>query len=99
MTERNLTRAEIPMCPECGAVMKGIRAVMKGFGLKGHQCLECKCFTHYPDYGYYPPDVSGVVRILRSKAQSEADLGLPGRSLWFSELADRLEGKDAEVGT
>ena len=87
-----LTQAEIPMCPYCGHQLHG-----EG---PSYRCPDCGEYCGQtrerdPDWGYHKPDVSGVVEKLRSMAGG-CDVVYETMLLG---LADRLEGKDAEVGT
>ena len=95
-----LTQAEIPMCPYCGHQLHG-----EG---PSYRCPDCGEYCgqtrdRNPDWGYHKPDVSGVVDLINNFLRSEGDEGdLDPFDCWrpFLRLvADRLEGKDAEVGT
>jgi len=52
MSEK-LKRATVPMCPECGGECEQ----------QGEAVFDCRCGKSwsFPDWGYYAPDVSGVV--------------------------------------
>ncbi len=90
MTERNLTRAEIPMCPreDCGSEVTGPRDTD---GMKW--CGACKEWVYFY-MGYYAPDVSGVVAEMTEYIAQDSD---PGQEV-IASWRDRLEGKDTEVG-
>ena len=58
-----LTRAVIPMCPECGTETTDMRH-MPDARWRCH-CPECGGMCDHPDYGYHQVDVSGVVAEMR----------------------------------
>ena len=95
-----LIRAIIPMCTKCGAVL-----YTNG---EWYSCTKCggRFGLSWPDpyWGYYPPNVSGVVTKLRGLADRH-DLESPLQSPTYTgstlrliadALADRLDGKDTE---
>ena len=79
-----LERATVPMCTECGAELIGFP-----------QTQECGCgsWVNQPDYGYYAPDVAGVVAALRDITFAEVVDHPAGIIAELTVLADRLEGK------
>ena len=86
-----LTKADIPMCPECGRPVKPRTT-------KTYWCGPCGFETFKPDLGYYAPDVAGVVAEMRehvADAQSIPSAKAIARVIKLAELsdwADRLEG-------
>lgn len=95
-----LTRAEIPMCPNCRAEMKWENVQR---GIPGFSCTVCNRRTNNPTKGYYPIDVAAMVEQLRlalcSRCGGEGcddceETGLHGASgLFIRDLANQLEGK------
>jgi hypothetical protein len=80
-----LVRAEIPMCPECGAEVEPEISMT---------CPECMANMIFLHYGYYAPDVSGVVEKLRDISYGEDDrLSVYLTAGEARNMADRLEGK------
>ena len=83
-----LTRATIPMCPECGA-----DATPMGKG------WQCKCGWHGTKsklhYGYRAHDVAGVVREMKAAAGGWFIKGVTMVEFQkrVEDWADRLEGK------
>lgn len=63
MTERKLTRAEIPMCPECGEEIRSLCADGRSGRCTNEACARYRKHTSSPDYGHYEPDVAGVVAV------------------------------------
>lgn len=86
-----LTRAEIQMCPECGAELGDNRSIWDW----GCEC-RAELYLAHAHWGYHAPDVGGVVREMRDRVdlyditQSEADR-LRG---WIDRLSP--ERKDGE---
>ena len=87
-----LTRATVPMCPECGAELKPPgtdHPTPSGF----YYCYatSCNCRTRDPYIGHYAPDVAGVVAALRRAALAEPAHSALARL--YDGWADELEGK------
>ncbi len=90
-----LTRARVPMCPECGEEMVQLTrwpaTEAPRYGCD--TCLEGSA-AHNPDWGYYKPDVEGVVRQLRGlRGFIEEETGETMYTKEIGVLADELEGK------
>lgn len=59
-----LTRAEIPMCPRCGAALKGYDSTYVQW------CKGCRSECHgEPHWGYYAPDRE--LKLLRAVVEAE----------------------------
>jgi transcription elongation factor Elf1 len=91
-----LTRATVPMCPECGAELR----VSKWPDDRGsYVCGACHTSTDpNPPMGYYPADVAGAVARLRD-IRDGIEQAEDGPTVWSYELhtlADELEGKQDE---
>lgn len=95
-----LTRATIPMCPQCKVALDwewDDDAKDQGDG----RCPKCRApwFLHgfnHPDWGYHAPDVEGVVDSMKSGLPSDADEHPMARIVTNGEVLDwidRLEGK------
>ncbi len=87
-----LTRATIPMCPECGAELSDDRSMW-----------DCECgaelFLAHIVWGYHAPDVGAVVKLakkIRWHAGHWFRKGVTAMVLrdYLEEWADELEGKD-----
>jgi len=90
-----LTRATIPMCPECGAELDDSRSMWD---------WDCECgaelYHAHAHWGYYAPDVDGVAAELRNVASRWYDGYMHVASViaLLRDLANRLspERKDGE---
>jgi len=60
-----LTRAEIPMCPECGAECSYASRVQPNCIDDIYLCTGCATEWRDCEWGYHAPDVEGVVREMR----------------------------------
>jgi hypothetical protein len=90
-----LVRATIPMCPECGAELSHRQAE----DMVPHDGCRVIIGNHYarPDYGYYAPDVSGVVAASKAlllcwQDGSFTEMYMSHMNTLRKELA-KLEGK------
>lgn len=95
MSKGKLTRATVPMCPECGAELvqhfhHSIRLVA--------WCEHCRCAVYRASMhrGHYsPPDVAVVVKDLKHQlSQPPNDDGYLDVTIGFlTNIIDRLEGR------
>lgn len=91
MSERKLTRATVPMCPECKAEMVWCSA-SSFYGCDScadNPAIDRACTSH-PDWGYYPIDVAVVVKGLRLYVSLP---GQPPSVKLLKEWLGRLEGR------
>ena len=93
MSEHKLTRTEIPMCPECGEEPWVVLA-----SAVGTLCCDRCEGVWGPDevhWGYYAPDVAGVVADLKHQlSQPLNNDGYLDVTIGFlTNILDRLEGK------
>jgi len=90
MTQRKLTRATAPMCPECEHTLAG-----EG---PSYQCMNCghccgRTYETNPDWGYLAPDVSDAAALMRSVAKVIADIpGARDQATRLLSMAKVLEG-------
>jgi hypothetical protein len=85
-----LIRATIPMCPNCGTKMEPVTG-------QHYLCCPGCDSTEIPDYGYYAPDIAGVVAEIRDTYDGSCVCDncypLEDKINDINGWADRLEGK------
>lgn len=91
MSKRKLIRATVPMCPRCNGEMNYRLPTGQ------YKCIQCGCYYHNPPFGYYAPDVAGVVAEMRAAiVEMDNDCHACAKARTLQPWADTLEGKSDE---